>query len=90
MAAISWPALARTKSRDEQGNLVVGEAVAIDSTDCIIYNESEPGAKEVVVVGAQDLVVVVCDDAVLVVSKERAQDIREAVAEMRRRGSKHL
>ncbi|MCX5769575.1 MAG: mannose-1-phosphate guanylyltransferase [Candidatus Hydrogenedentes bacterium] len=86
----AWPALARTQSCDARGNLVVGEAVAVDSSGCIIYNESEPGAKEVVVVGAQDLVVVVCDDAVLVVSKERAQDIREAVAEMRRRGSTHL
>jgi mannose-1-phosphate guanylyltransferase len=86
----AWPALARTQSCNPQGNLVVGEAVAIDSTGCIIYNETEPGAKEVVVVGAQDLVVVVCDDAVLVASKDRAQDIREAVAEMRRRGSTHL
>jgi len=86
----AWPSLARTQSCDARGNLVVGDAVAVDSSGCIIYNEAEPGAKEVVVVGVQDLVVVVCDDAVLVVSKERAQDIREAVAEMRRRGSKHL
>ncbi|HUW62363.1 MAG TPA: mannose-1-phosphate guanylyltransferase [Candidatus Bathyarchaeia archaeon] len=86
----AWPALARTQSSDDRGNLVVGDAVAVDSSGCIIYNESEPGAKEVVVVGVQDLVVVVCDDAVLVVSKDRAQDIREAVAEMRRRGSTHL
>ncbi len=86
----AWPSLARTQSCDTKGNLVVGEAVAVDSANCIIYNETEPGAKEVVVVGAHDLVVVVCDDAVLVVSKERAQDIRAAVAEMRRRGSTHL
>ena len=86
----AWPALARTQACDEHGNLVVGEAVAVDSAGCIIYNDAEPGAREVVVVGAQDLVVVVVDDAVLVVSKERAQDIRAAVAEMRRRGSTRL
>lgn len=86
----AWPALDRTHPHDDQGNVLVGKPVAVDCSNCIIYSEGEPGAREVAVVGAKDLVVVVCDDAVLVVSKDRAQDIREAVAEMKRRGSKHI
>jgi len=38
------------------------------------------------VVGVDGLVVVDAGDAVLVVRKERAQDVRKAVEEMKRRG----
>ena len=86
----AWPALARTHRPDDARNLVIGESVAIDCADCIIYNESEPGSREVAVIGLNDVVVVACDDAVLVASKDRAQDVRDVVAELKKRGSTHV
>ncbi|MCL4693825.1 MAG: hypothetical protein KJ060_15095, partial [Candidatus Hydrogenedentes bacterium] len=41
-------------------------------------------------VGAQDLVVVVTKDAVLVIPKDRAQDVRHEVKELKDRGAGQL
>ena len=41
-------------------------------------------------IGVDDVVVVDSGDAVLVVRKDRAQDVRKAVEELRRRGREDL
>ncbi|MEA3366413.1 MAG: hypothetical protein U9Q79_12300, partial [Candidatus Hydrogenedentes bacterium] len=86
----AWPALDRTMARDERGNVAVGDPVLIDCEDCIIYNE--PGAENMAVgvVGCEDLIVVVTSDGVLVAPKDRAQDVRRVVAELKARGTGHL
>lgn len=86
----AWPALDRTMTRDAQGNVGVGEPVLIDCEDCIVYNE--PGGQNVAVgvVGCEDLIVVVTSDGILVAPKERAQDVRRIVAELKARGSEQV
>ncbi|MCH7960399.1 MAG: hypothetical protein IID08_09715 [Candidatus Hydrogenedentes bacterium] len=42
------------------------------------------------VVGVQDLIVAVSRDGVLVIPKDRAQDVRLAVDELKRRNAKQL
>jgi mannose-1-phosphate guanylyltransferase len=88
----AWPALERTQPRDENGNVIVGNPVAVECSDCIIYDATAPSKHDmaVAVIGARDLVVVVTDDAVLVVPKDRAQDVRRAVAELKRRNAKQI
>jgi len=86
----SWDALARTHALDANGNVALGNPVVIDSRNSIIYNASLGRGKEVAVVGVEGLAVVVTDDAVLVVSKERAQDVKRAVEELKKRGSSCL
>ncbi len=83
----AWPALDRTLDHDEAGNVVLGDPVVIDSEDCIVYNEAGAKKMAVSVIGVQDLVVVVTKDAVLVVPKERAQDVRHAVRELKERNA---
>lgn len=80
-----WAHLDHLHEADTSGNSTVGEPVMIDSSGCIVYNA--PGARDMAVglVGVKDLVVVVTEDAVLVVPKERAQDVRHIVAELKRR-----
>ena len=88
----AWPALERTQPRDENGNVIVGRPVAVGCRNCIVYDATDPSKRDlaVAVVGAEDLVVVVADDAVLVIPKDRAQDVRHAVAELRRRNARQV
>ncbi len=87
----SWPALERTHTPDAAGNVNVGQAILVDSRRCIVYNDAgEVSQRVVALVGAEDLVVVVTRDAILVMPKNRAQDVREVVSELKRRGAAQL
>lgn len=86
----AWTALERTLPADTAGNTVVGAPVIIESEGCIVYNEPGADRMAVGVVGCRDLVVVVTEDAVLVVPKDRAQDVREAVKELKRRNARQV
>ncbi|MFO7974752.1 MAG: sugar phosphate nucleotidyltransferase [Candidatus Hydrogenedentota bacterium] len=86
----AWPALDRTMARDAQGNVAIGDPVLVDCEDCIVYNEADGENIAVGVVGCEDLVVVVTSDGVLVAPKDRAQDVRGVVAELKARGTGHL
>lgn len=80
----SWCDLDRTFQHDDNDNVTYGDPVSIDSNGNIIYNG--PGQKKVAVavVGVKDMIVVVNDDAVLVVPKDKAQNVRQAVAMLRK------
>jgi len=82
----AWDALERTRGTDADGNVVVGDAVLVDVRDSIVFNE--PGIEEmaVAVVGLEGVIVATTRDGILVCPKDRAQDVRRAVAELRKRG----
>jgi mannose-1-phosphate guanylyltransferase len=75
----SWEALWELLEQDEDGNIVRGSALAIDSKDCLVY--SDRGT--VAVVGVEGLVVVKTADAVLVIPKKRSQEVRQIIQELR-------
>lgn len=77
----SWRALETTKGKDQQGNVVIGDCILKDVKDSIIFNEG----KLIAVVGVDNLVVVNTEDAILVIPKDRLENIREIVAEIRTR-----
>ena len=86
----AWDALDRGWPRDAQGNVVVGDPVLIDVKNSVVYNE--PGAERmaVSVIGVEGLAVVVSADGVLIVPKDRVQDVKKAVKEMKARGATQL
>ncbi len=86
----SWSSLDRTRERDSDGNVAKGNPVLVDCKNCIVYNEVGAEAIDVSVVGAEDLVVVVSKDGILITPKDRAQDVRNAVVELKQRGSEHV
>jgi mannose-1-phosphate guanylyltransferase len=86
----AWDALARSRLTDEHGNVVEGEAVLVDARDCIVYNQAGGESMAVVVIGLDDVVVATTPDGVLVCRKDRVQDVRRAVAELRARGRDSL
>jgi mannose-1-phosphate guanylyltransferase/mannose-6-phosphate isomerase len=77
----SWTALDDVSDRDTSGNVIVGNVIDIDSHDSIMYAEK----RLVATIGLKDLVVVDTPDATLVCSKERAQDVKKVVDELKKR-----
>ena len=79
----SWAALEgfwRTGSNGH--NAIRGRALPIDSRGCVV----DSPRRLIALVGVDDLVVVDSPDALLVCHKDRAQDVRLVVHELRRRG----
>lgn len=71
----SWDGLDSVKERDAQGNITSGEAVLLDSRNCVAYGKH----KLISAVGVEDLVIVEADDAVLVCPVKEAQRVKEIV-----------
>jgi mannose-1-phosphate guanylyltransferase/mannose-6-phosphate isomerase len=75
----AWDAVARTRTADESGNVLIGNASEIDSSGCIIHSEHIP----VGVIGVEDLIVVATSEGVLVCHKSQAQRVREVATRLR-------
>ncbi len=86
----AWDALARTLPADSRGNVTLGEPILVDAEDCIVYNAPGADRMAVAVVGCKDLIVVTTEDGILVVPKNRAQDVKKAVAALQKRNSTQL
>ncbi len=83
----SWLALERHYEPDERGNVVVGDAVEIGSTGCIIRGS---GKRLVAGIDLTNILIVETDDAILVCPKDRDQDVKKLVEELRKRGRTEL
>ncbi|MEM7096804.1 MAG: mannose-1-phosphate guanylyltransferase/mannose-6-phosphate isomerase [Pseudomonadota bacterium] len=71
----SWSAIWDESSRDENGNHISGDVVAIDTSDSyVLASERLIGT-----VGVDQLVVVETSDAVLIAARDRVQDVKEIV-----------
>ncbi len=79
----SWTSLFDLCEADSNGNIVVGESVAIDTTGCII---SGSGRRLIAAIGLHDMVVAETDDAILVCPRDRVQDVRKVVERLRAAG----
>lgn len=78
----SWPALDRHFQADTAGNVLIGDATEVNSTQNIVYSQSRLTA----LVGVKDLIVVQAEDATLVCHRDHAQNIKELLAKLRTAG----
>jgi mannose-1-phosphate guanylyltransferase len=78
----SWEALSEVLAPDAQGNRGRGDVLALDAGRNLLF--ADQGT--IAVVGVEGLVVVRTGDAVLVLPKERSQEVRKIVDELKRRG----
>ncbi len=76
----TWSALDDVLRKDKAGNIARGDVLDIESENSIIF----AGGRFVATVGLRDMVVVDTPDATLVCPKERSQDVRKVVAELKR------
>lgn len=82
----SFDSLPALYTADENGNVVRGESVLVDSRENVIIGDR----KMIACVGVENLIVVDTEDALLVCSKNRAQDVKEVVAILEKTERKHL
>ncbi len=74
----SWEALSRTRTANGAGNVLVGEAHAVDSSGNVVFCEEG----SVVLFGVEDLVVVRTDETTMVLPRERAAELKTLLAEL--------
>lgn len=77
----SWSALEQHFPKDGQGNVVVGNAELLESSGNIVV--ADKGL--VALVGVDNMVVVKAGDVTLVCRKDRSQDVKRVVENLRRR-----
>lgn len=82
----SWDSVAPMLAEVEGGVGEAAEVVSLESSGNVVY---APG-RTVALVGVTDMVVVATDDAILVVPRERAQEVRDVVDQLRTNGKEEL
>ena len=75
----SWSALHDVSAKDADGNAHHGDVIAIDCRDTYAY-----GDRLIAMIGLEDVVVVETVDAVLVGKRERMQEVKDVVAQIKR------
>jgi mannose-1-phosphate guanylyltransferase/mannose-6-phosphate isomerase len=78
----SWSALQDALPRDDHGNVTTGDVLVEDSSGCYLHSTS----RLIGTVGLKDHVVVETKDAVLVAPRDRVQDVKALVTQLKARG----
>ena len=76
----SWQALWEVAPKDTMGNVMKGDVIAEDVSNCLIHSEYSL----VAAVGLKDTLVVETADAVLVAPLDRSQDIKKIVTRLKK------
>jgi len=78
----SWAAVAELLPQDADGNQPVGRALILESQRTFVHSPHRP----TVALGVQDLVIVDTPDALLVAHKDKAEEVKQAVAALEHQG----
>jgi len=82
----SLDALSKTFPMDSEGNLVQGVHFGIDTKNSIIYSDDIP----VTTFGVENMIIAVTNDTALICPKNRAQDIKSLVWQLKNNGFSYL
>jgi len=82
----TWPSLEQVVAADDDGNIVSGRHVGVDTHGCIIRSNG----RTIATLGVDDLVIVETPDAVLVCPKDQAQRVRDVVQRLEQDGRSDL
>jgi mannose-1-phosphate guanylyltransferase/mannose-6-phosphate isomerase len=69
----SWETVRELLEKDQNGNVLQGDVLALDTRDCLVRSED----RLVATLGVEGLVVVDTTDALLVCDEKRSQDVRK-------------
>jgi len=75
----SWSALWEVKSRDTDGNVILGDVLKHDLSNSYVHAEE----RMVAAIGMDNCVIIETADAVLVADKSRSQDVKEIVNQLK-------
>lgn len=76
----SWDSVEKYLENDGD-NAIKGDSIAIESKGNIIYNYSND--KMIAIVGIDDLIIVNSDDVIMICPKDKAQDVKKIVTELK-------
>lgn len=82
----SWATLMELLEPDEDGNVFIGDHIALETRSSLIYSPQ----KLVATIGLEDLIIVETDDAILICPRDRAEEVRRVVDLLRKQGQDHL
>ncbi|GAB3520289.1 mannose-1-phosphate guanylyltransferase/mannose-6-phosphate isomerase [Photobacterium alginatilyticum] len=75
----SWSALWEVSNKDANQNATKGDVITVDSSNSYIHGEN----KLIATVGIDNLVIVETKDAVLVAAKDKVQDVKSVVMQLK-------
>lgn len=75
----SWLAVGRIRKNDDEGNVVSGNIITVNTSNCIIEGDK----KLIATVGLEDLIIVDTPDATLVCDKNSAGDIKKVLEQLK-------
>jgi mannose-1-phosphate guanylyltransferase/mannose-1-phosphate guanylyltransferase/mannose-6-phosphate isomerase len=78
----SWSALWDVTEKDASGNAVSGDVMTVDTRNSYIFAEN----KLVTVIGVENLIVVETKDAVMIAAKDRVQEVKQIVDQLKKLG----
>jgi mannose-1-phosphate guanylyltransferase len=78
----SWTALWEESPKDNNGNAVKGDAILQNTRNCLVHSNE----RLVATIGLEDIVIVDTKDAVMVAHKDKIQDVKAIVAQLKAQG----
>ncbi|MGI9277758.1 MAG: mannose-1-phosphate guanylyltransferase/mannose-6-phosphate isomerase [Endozoicomonas sp.] len=78
----SWSSLQDISAKDQRGNSVQGDVLLHDSQNTYVRSET----KLIAAVGVEDLIITESDDAILVARRDRVQDVKKVVEQLKAEG----
>jgi len=78
----SWAALADELPANEEGNVVQGLHILLDTHDSFVFSEH----RLIATIGLHGMIVIDTDDALLICPRDRAQEVKKIIAVLKERG----
>jgi len=75
----SWAALWEIAEKDSNGNALKGDVLTHDTKNSYIHSDQ----KLIATIGVSDLVIIESDDAIMVAPRDRVQEVKEIVAQLK-------
>ncbi len=82
----SWDAFYDTREKNQNGNVLIGDAVSVDTKDSLIYSSK----RLVTAVGIENIILVETDDAVLVFRRGNGQDVKKLTEKLKKAGREEV
>jgi mannose-1-phosphate guanylyltransferase len=76
-----WHGLGELIEQDSVGNSVRGDIVQVETKRSVVWSET---GRLVALIGLENVVVVDTEDALMVIDRERSQDVKKIVGELKR------
>ena len=75
----SWLSLERINNTNQDGNIISGNVVTINTKNSIIQGSN----KLIATIGLEDIIIVDTDDALLICNKDNTQEVKEVIANLK-------